>query len=392
MVMTLDLKQRLARFDRPVPVQVSRQRNGGRPLQALIDSGARWCGRSPTGYLRLERELGSPPDRGGLSVLDPSLPDGELLVLDTETTGLESGTGTLVFVVGLLSWTTKSQRLVQLFLPEPAGEKAFLLAVLSEIGKASALLSYNGRGFDLPRLRSRIRLQRLDDGLLDRPHLDLLYPARRLVRGWLPDARLKTVEERLLAEHRDGDLPGEFAPEVYRVLQLENRDSGIVDVVRHNAMDVESLPRLAARLGALYSGAGLDELPGVCALAVARSRLDRDDESGAEPGLERAIASGDPAVRASARAMVARTLRRRGDHAGAAGQWEAQLVDQPGDLLARVELAKLLEHRLGDLGRALALVAVARTLLGLRATPDPALSRDLVHRYRRLVRKLGRRR
>jgi len=246
-------------------------------LQALIDSGARWCGKSPTGYLRLERELGRPPDRHRLTVLDPSLPEGELLVLDTETTGLESGTGTLVFVVGLLSWTAERQRLVQFFLPEPAGEKAFLRAVLLEIGRASALVSYNGRGFDLPRLRSRIRLQRLDEGPLDRPHLDLLYPVRRLVRGWLPDARLKTIEQRLLAEHRDGDLPGEFAPEVYRVLQLENRDSGIVDVVRHNAMDVESLPRLAARLGELYSGAGLDELPGVCALSVARTCLDRGD-------------------------------------------------------------------------------------------------------------------
>jgi FimV-like protein len=388
--MTMDLRQRLARFDRPVGGQVPRPRTGVRPLQALIDSGARWCGKSPTGYLRLERELGRPPDRHRLTVLDPSLPEGELLVLDTETTGLESGTGTLIFVVGLLSWTAERQRLVQFFLPEPAGEKAFLRAVLFEIGRASALMSYNGRGFDLPRLRSRIRLQRLDEGPLDRPHLDLLYPVRRLVRGWLPDARLKTIEQRLLAEHRDGDLPGEFAPEVYRVLQLENRDSGIVDVVRHNAMDVESLPRLAARLGELYSGAGLDELPGVCALSVARTCLDRGDASGAAPGLQQAITCGDPAIRSRARAMLARTLRRRGDYVGAAGQWEAQLADQPGDLPARVELAKLLEHRLGDLDRALALVTEARGLLGLGTMPDPALSGDLVHRHRRLVRRLGR--
>ena len=88
--------------------------------------------------------------------------------------------------------------------------------------------------------------------------------------------------------------------------------------------------------------------------------------------------------------MLARTLRRRGDYVGAAGQWEAQLADQPGDLPARVELAKLLEHRLGDLDRALALVTEARGLLGLGTMPDPALSGDLVHRHRRLVRRLGR--
>ena len=393
--MSLDLKQRLARFDRPVPVQVPRPRTGRDPLQALIDSGARWCGERPTGYLRLERELDSPPDRRRLEVLEPSIslsPGAELLVLDTETTGLESGTGTLVFVVGLLSWTSRSQRLLQFFLPEPAGEQAFLQAVLSEIDRASALLSYNGRGFDVPRLRSRVRLQRLDERPLDRPHLDLLYPARRLVRGWLPDARLKTIENRLLDMYREDDLPGEFAPEVYRVLQLEHRDSGIVDVVRHNAMDVESLPHLAARLGEIYSGEGLRGLPGACALSVARARIDRGDATGAGPLLENAVACGDRVVRGRARAMLARTFRRRGDFAGAAAQWEAQIGDQPGDLPARVEWAKLLEHRLGDLDHALALVAEARNLSGLDPASGSAWSAALAHRYRRLLRKIGRRR
>jgi hypothetical protein len=388
--MALDLRQRLARFDRPMPDPSPRRQACELPLQALLEFGARWCGTRPTGYLRLDRELSGAPDRRRLSVLEPILPEGEWLVLDTETTGLESGTGTLIYVVGLLGWSAGKQHLVQFFLPEPAGEKAFLSAVLDEISRAAALLSYNGRGFDLPRLRSRMRLHRLDEEPLDRPHLDLLYPTRRLVRGWLPDARLKTVEERLLAERRDSDLPGEFAPEVYRVLQLEHRDSGIVDVVRHNAMDVESLPRLAARLGDLYSGVGLEELPGVCALGVARSRLARGDARGAAVGLRRAVASGDPVVRGRARAILAWTSRRNGDYIGAAGEWEAQLADQPGDLPARVELAKLLEHRLSDVNRALALVVEARRILEFRGEPDPTLSSGLAHRHRRLVRKLGR--
>ena len=166
----------------------------------------------------------------------------------------------------------------------------------------------------------------------------------------------------------------------------------MVDVGGHKAMEVGGLPHLAARLGELYSGAGLDELPGVCALSIARSCLDRGDESAAGPGLERAMACEDPEVRGRARAMFARTLRRRGDFTGAARQWEAQLADQPGDLPARVELAKLLEHRLGDLDAALALVAETRALLGLRTGYHAVRSADLAHRYRRLVRKLGRRR
>jgi uncharacterized protein YprB with RNaseH-like and TPR domain len=357
------------------------------PLAGVVSLGAAWQGEAPGGFLRIERELEPADPRDCVEVLQEGFPEGDLLVLDTETTGLESGTGTLVFVIGLVRWSASRQTLVQLILPEPAGERAFLEALATELETAVGLLSYNGRGFDVPRLRSRMRLQRLDDQRLDLPHLDLLYPTRRLVRGWLPDARLKTVEEGLLATVREDDLPGEFAPEVYRTLQLEGRDTGVADVVRHNALDVENLPRLAGCLSRVLGGEERRDLPGSCFLEVARHRLDRG--AGAGDVLARVIDGDDAFARGEARAMLARTFRRAGDYGEAARVWRDHLEDQPGDLLARVELAKLLEHRLSDLEGALALVAQARTLVELRAGGDPTLSEELDHRYRRLVRRIG---
>lgn len=385
-----DLRSRLARFDRAPRARPAPPPADADPLAGVAALGAEWIGDPPSGFLRIERELEAAMPRSCVEVLDEHFPAGDLLVLDTETTGLESGTGTLVFVVGLVRWSAAGQTLVQLFLPEPAGELRFLEALQDELAAAAGLLSYNGRGFDVPRLRSRMRLHRLDDDLLDLPHLDLLYPTRRLVRGWLPDARLKTVEERLLATVREGDLPGEFAPEVYRNLQLEGRDTGLADVVRHNALDVENLPRLADRLAGVLSGAEAGGLPDCCFLEVARHKLDRGEP--ADDVLARVIDGDDPSARGEARAMLARTCRRQGDHRGSARIWRAHLEDQPADLLARVELAKLLEHRLGDLQGALALVAEARTLVGLRRADDPTLSEELDHRYRRLVRRIGSRR
>jgi hypothetical protein len=383
-----DLRTRLARFDRAPAVR--RIEPDADPLAGVVGLGARWHGEAPSGYLRIERALGAAPEASDLRGLDPSIPGGTLAVLDTETTGLESGTGTLVFVIGLVLWSGREQRLVQLFLPEPAGEQAFLSALVEELADVDALVSYNGKGFDVPRLRSRMRLHRMDDTCLELPHLDVLYPTRRLVRGWLPDARLKTVEEHLLGIVREGDLPGEFAPEVYRNLQLEGRDTGLGDVVRHNALDVEHLPRLAHRLARVLVHGEWDGLPAACGLEVARDLLDRGLARRARPILEAVIDQDDGAARARARAVLAQSLRRTGDFPAAAECWRAHLKDQPGDLHARVELAKLLEHRLGDLPSALALTAEARTLLSLRAEAHPALCEALDHRYRRLVRRIGR--
>jgi uncharacterized protein YprB with RNaseH-like and TPR domain len=377
----------LARFDRASRPRTPAEAADEDPLVGAKALGATWQGEAPAGYLRIERPLEPTVPRACVEILEEGFPGGDLLVLDTETTGLESGTGTLVFVVGLVRWSIEGQSLVQLFLPEPAGERAFLAAMCRELESAAGLVSYNGRGFDVPRLRSRMRLHRIDDDVLDLPHLDLLYPTRRLVRGWLPDARLKTVEEQLLSIVREGDLPGEFAPEVYRNLQLESRDTGIADVIRHNALDVENLPKLAGRLARALSGEEAGALPHRCLLEVARHRLDRG--APAEHLLRQVIEGPDPAARGEARAMLARLRRRAGDHAAAARVWSDHLADQPGDLLARVELAKLLEHHLRDLEGALALVAEARTLAGLRRSANPTLSEALDHRYRRLVRRIG---
>jgi hypothetical protein len=385
-----DLRQRLARFDRArtrtAPLVVTSVAD---PLEALYAAGAEWCGRAPSGYLRRELPLPELPGPGSSRLLGPDESTGDrALVFDTETTGLESGTGTLVFLVGFVRWGDRS-RLIQYFLPEPAGEAAFLEAVAEELRAADWLLSYNGKGFDLPRLRSRMRLHRRDVDVLGLPHVDLLHPVRRLVKGWLPDARLKTVEEAVLGRAREDDLAGEFAPAVYRDLQLDRRDSGLAEVLRHNALDVENLPALARRVSEILEGRSLNGLPADAALPVGRSALARGEDQLAGRALLLAVRGGGPATRGRARRLLAGGCRRAGRYREAARHWREQIEDQPSDLSARVELAKLHEHRFADPVGALALVEEAKTLQSLR--PDRVVSGgdDLDHRRRRLLRKLG---
>ncbi|HXE71071.1 MAG TPA: tetratricopeptide repeat protein, partial [Candidatus Nitrosotenuis sp.] len=97
--------------------------------------------------------------------------------------------------------------------------------------------------------------------------------------------------------------------------------------------------------------------------------------------LERALEQGLPGpARRAALAELARLHRRQGDAAAAARAWRRILDEDPQDLVAAEELAKHLEHRLGDPAGALALVERA---LG-RADLTPAWRRSLEHRWRRL--------
>ena len=363
------LRERLSQFDRPglqavSPAPAPRSAAAGAPFDALIEAGAVWVGEAPTGHLRLESELGPPLDApwemvpaAAWNLLGAPLPAADHWVaFDTETTGLESGTGTLVFLVGLLHWTPTRTWKVQLFLPEPAAERGLLQALAQEFETVDAVLSYNGRAFDLTRLRSRFLLQRLDPQVLDRPHLDLLFPARRLLRRSLGDVRLGTLERVVLNRPRTDDLPGEFAPEVYRSLLADRIDAGLEAVVLHNARDVESLPLLARWLArAVLEPASIGLAPLAC-LEVARLHLLRGERTRAELMLRALGADPAPVLRLRARRELAGLLRRERRFEEAAQIWRQQIDEFPSDVLARVELAKLCEHRLGDLGGAHAIV------------------------------------
>lgn len=394
------LRERLAQFDRATPVRNKARAPIAPALGALLEAGARWEDEGPSGHLRLDRVL----DASAVPSARPVAEDFERLglrapvgsrwtALDTETTGLESGTGTLVFVVGLLHWEPAGARLVQLFLPEPAGEGPFLEAMLAELADTDLLLSYNGASFDLPRLRSRLRLHRLDESLLSLPHLDLLHPTRRVVRDWLLDSRLGRIEREVLDRAREHDVPGEEAPRLYRELQIERRDAGLRGVLEHNAVDIETLPHLARWLCGVYRGEC--PVPPRARLAVARALVERGRPGEAETHLETLVAEETGADRCDAYALLARLARRRLDD-DAAHRWLSRWIEEsPRDTSALVEMAKLCEHRRRDLGGARDCVRRALDAeslrMGLGVPPGARAARPLLHRLRRIERKIARR-
>jgi hypothetical protein len=290
-----------------------------------------------------------PVDRVGLiSEAHPPThpPKAAWLCLDTETSGLSGGTGTWVFLTGLLRAEGAGWCLRQYLLTRLDAESAYLERVAADLAPPERLLTYNGRTFDAPLLATRFRLTGRSDPLVGLPHLDLLPPTRRAFARTWPDCRLATVESRLLGVQRTDDLPGAEAPAAWLGWLRRGETDPLAAVLRHNRDDLLSLAGLLPILDAVYQDPAAY---GADCRGIAAAHQSRGD-----PVLAlRILAANRRALDAAGLHDLARLYRRSGDWAAAIGIWEE--LSARGDAAARTALARYHEHRGGDLARALTL-------------------------------------
>jgi uncharacterized protein YprB with RNaseH-like and TPR domain len=107
---------------------------------------------------------------------------GRMLFVDLETTGLAGGAGTYAFLVGCAWYQDGNLRTRQFFLSNFAAERVLLEAVADIADTSGAVVTYNGKSFDLPLIETRFLLHRLETPFAGVAHVDMLHPARRLWR------------------------------------------------------------------------------------------------------------------------------------------------------------------------------------------------------------------
>ena len=421
---------RLERPPTPAEAFGAEERRGraGRYLvvERSVDQGS-WHGDRTAG----EYETLLARHTGALAVVAPDLarvaagPPGSWLFFDLETTGLSGGAGTCAFLVGCGWFDAGRFSTAQFFLDDYDQEEAALTAVAELARRFSAVVTYNGRAFDLPLIATRYQLNRVESPFEGLPHLDTLHPARRLWRrvprgeavaeqrrfargpgawpGWQPEessCSLTALEGRVLGAGRIGDVPGMEIPGRY-FDYLRSRDATpLAAVVEHNRLDLLSLAALTSIVFELADrGADAARDAHEC-LALGRLYERAGDAGRADgcyrraAGLEDAAAPAegrrDQATRAEALYRLAVRLRRRRQYAEAADAWR-RILDldlAPGTLLrdASEALAIHHEHRARDFEAAL---AFARRALDAGPEDDRTARQALNHRLSRLERRLG---
>ncbi len=329
------------------------------------------------------------------------------IFLDVETTGLAGGTGTYAFLVGL-GWLAPEGFCVrQYFLRDLAAERELLQQLATALEGDRLLVTYNGKLFDAPLLDTRYRLARRPSALEELPHLDLLYPARRLWKPRVGTARLAELERGLLGHEREDDVSGELIPRLYFDFLRRGNERRLEAVFRHNADDLLTLAALAARLLTLAASPEEVHEDSVELVGLARLFEHADEPERAAALYEQALAppmegQADHLPAESARAARLRLsflYKRRRDYEGAATLWQ-ELSDgrSPTDRIALIALEQLAicyEHRLRDpqaaaeaAQAALLQINPAAGAAGLNVKGWRRAQQRFARRLRRLARKI----
>ena len=167
----------------------------------------------------------------------------ELLFVDIETLGLFSSP---IIIIGLAKSIGETLNVYQYVLRDVHEEPAALAAFLSHVDAHSALVTYNGRAFDVPYLEQRLAYYQIR-GDLQRAHFDALHFARRKWHGMLSDFRLFTIQKHLLGS-RETDIPGALVPEFYETYLRTQNIGPLLAVIEHNRQDLVALAHIFSKL------------------------------------------------------------------------------------------------------------------------------------------------
>jgi uncharacterized protein YprB with RNaseH-like and TPR domain len=318
------------------------------------------------------------------------IPINKYLFIDTETSSLSGGTGSYVFLIGAAKYTKSSIQFKQFFLEDPSIEPAQLAALEEFASSAKVIISYNGKAFDLPRLKTRFKLHGWPSPFDDILHIDLLHIARRLWKAHLPACNLGEIEHQILDISRSElDVPGyEIARLFFDYLQSGN-PAPLKSVFYHNEVDVISLISLYIHILMCLSNPLSQESDELISIGLYISHLRFDREAIAI--LEKALITDtiSDTLRFKGMEHLAKLYKKNKEYQKALPLWR-DISAEEDTLSPYIELAMFYEHIEKDFQEALHWTLSAIDLFSQQS--ESSQSDDLIqlnHRLSRLKKKLS---
>lgn len=165
----------------------------------------------------------------------------DFVFFDIETLGLFSRP-IILFGIGFIRCGDLHIR--QYLLRDIGEEPAALAATCEHLsGAHSAVVTFNGKSFDLPYLSDRLSYYGMEP-LPRIPHFDVLHFSRRRWKDQYQSLRLTALEREVFGICRKDDLPGQMVPEFFETYLRTGNCGPLVPILEHNRQDVISLARL----------------------------------------------------------------------------------------------------------------------------------------------------
>lgn len=307
----------------------------------------------------------------------------DLYFFDIETTGL-SGSGSVIFLLGTARIHGDKVVVKQYFLPSPGNETALYMKFLQETDYTT-LVTYNGKSFDWPQVKSRHTFVR--DKVPSLPafgHFDLYHASRRLFKHTMESVKLVNVEKAHLGLERINDVPGHLAPIIYFDFVERGDPEGVLQVMKHNERDILSLISLYTHISRLV----LDEeshKDEQTALEVAKWFESAGNHEAARKALEKSAAGLQEEVSSEAAFRLAMQYKRAQLFQKAVPLFEkAKQSAGTHSIKAAIELAKLYEHRYKNIEK-----AVSVTEWAIAEAINDKEKEQLKHRMERLEKKVS---
>jgi len=308
----------------------------------------------------------------------------DLFFFDTETTGLGGGAGNSIFLLGYASLQGDKIVLRQHLLPQPGAEIPLYQSFLEKIDYTT-LVTYNGKAFDWPQVKTRHTLIREHVPRLPSfGHFDLFHAARRLWKHKLDRLKLSIVEKEVLGIERIDDIPGFLAPMIYFDFVESKKPDGILGIMKHNEMDILSLITLYTHL--TFQLLNIDEQRTVKeGFEVGRWYAALGETTAATEILSE-IAEGEHIDALEAKYALSMQLKKQQEWERAIVLWEELVLSDSSQMAydACTELAKYFEHRAKNIAQALSYSEQA--LLILKASKLPPSDQKLAEINKRLFR------
>ena len=313
-----------------------------------------------------------------------------VLFIDTETTGLMGGTGTVAFLIGAGYFSEDNFVIEQYIMRDYDEEPPMLYDIKKLMEDYSIIVSFNGKSFDLPLIKTRFILNRFERFNFDL-HLDLLHSARR-IWSFLDSCSLNSLENNILNFKRVGDIPGHLIPGIYFDF-LEKKDLELLSpVLEHNIYDILSLVTLFTHLKEVHLD-NVDNLTPHELFHLGRIKEKDKDYKNCINYLKQSIEnSNESTIRYRALKKLSWQYKRVDQYEKAVEIWQEMIEKEKLGIFPYVEMAKYLEHKKKDYDKALRYTNESILLLKekrlIMSNYDKKLTK-LEYRKERLKRKIA---